>query len=46
MCFIHFSSTDFPNNRAYSRFVKARSSELFSVFVQRLAYEMVNTHFL
>ncbi|CAF1189871.1 unnamed protein product [Rotaria sordida] len=37
---IYYNSIDFPNNKFYSRYIKARNSELFSIFAQRLAYEM------
>ncbi|CAF2151409.1 unnamed protein product [Rotaria magnacalcarata] len=37
---IYETSIDFPNDKYYTRFIRARSSELFSGFVERLAHEM------
>ncbi|CAF0809444.1 unnamed protein product [Rotaria sp. Silwood1] len=36
---VYYNSIDFPNNKS-SWYIKARNSDLFSVFIQRLAYEM------
>ncbi|CAF2363743.1 unnamed protein product [Rotaria sp. Silwood2] len=37
---VYDNSVDFPNNKPWSRYIKVRSSDLFSIFAQRLAYEM------
>jgi hypothetical protein len=34
---------DYSENRHHLRYIRAQRSELFRVFAQRLAYEMVNT---